>query len=331
MRLAPLVVVVMAAVMLEAHDVVSMRQALDPLGFLAGTVSISANERRTLDAGQPVLRTLDGEAGELVVFGAVRFAAGGDRLVSWTRRIEALKKNARVPAIARFSALPSLDDLAHLELGADELADLRACRPAQCALKLSTDEIALTQRGVLAGPSGDAAVQRAFREVVLARVRRYLAGDAVLSVALQPMLDRSPFLGSSAPSLGPFLRQFPSRSSEGIESFLYWSHEALGAKPIVSATHVAIVRPERPSAPEVIVAGRQFFATHYIDGALNLTMVTRSAVGGARYLVFLNRSHVDVLGGFLGGVKRWAVERKLRSDGQEILVGLRRRLEAGEP
>jgi hypothetical protein len=50
-----------------------------------------------------------------------------------------------------------------------------------------------------------------------------------------------------------------------------------------------------------------------------------------RYLVYLNRSRIDVLDGFLGGFVRRIVERRLRSEAADVVRGLRRRLESGEP
>jgi len=74
-----------------------------------------------------------------------------------------------------------------------------------------------------------------------------------------------------------------------------------------------------------VVAGKQFFATHYSKGALSLTCLTR---GASRYLVYLNRSEVDVLGGFFGPIKRAVLNGRVQRDAAAVLEGLRARLEA---
>ena len=98
----------------------------------------------------------------------------------------------------------------------------------------------------------------------------------------------------------------------------------------ISANEVVIARPGPGGAREVFVAGKQVFATHYLNGSLNLTAL----VGGeeaARYLVILNRARVDVVQGFFGGLTRVFVERRLRSELSSVIEGLAKRLESGPP
>ena len=100
-------------------------------------------------------------------------------------------------------------------------------------------------------------------------------------------------------------------------------------EPIVSVTQVHIVRPVGPSLPEVVVLGQEVFASHYRDGSLGTTFVLDG--GKTRYLVYLNRSRLDRLGGMLGGLKRSLVERKLASEVKSGLDTVRRRIESGNP
>jgi hypothetical protein len=96
-------------------------------------------------------------------------------------------------------------------------------------------------------------------------------------------------------------------------------------------THVSIVRSADPGVPEALVAAKQTFATHYMTGSLALTTITGGADRSPRYLMYLNRSRVDVLGGFFGGLVRRIMERRLRTEATDVVQGLRRRLEAREP
>ena len=117
----------------------------------------------------------------------------------------------------------------------------------------------------------------------------------------------------------------------GVESFVYWSKERLAGKPIVSVTHVNIALSSDPGLPQALVAGKAIFATHYVNAALALTAIVSGGPGRPNYLVYLNRSDVDALGGFLGGVVRWVAERRLKNEAAGVLEGLRRRLESGVP
>ena len=117
-----------------------------------------------------------------------------------------------------------------------------------------------------------------------------------------------------------------------VESFLYWSKEQFGGKPVVRAIHVTIVRGVSDEGlPDALVAARQIYASHYMDGSLAVTALVRGAGGSPSYLVYLNRSEVDVLDRFFGGMVRRIVERRLRTEGAAALEGLRRRLESGVP
>lgn len=312
----------------------------DPLALFHPTVSVSQAERARLARGDTLVRSVPATQGQVVIFSAVRAAVDGDRLIRWVRRIDLMKRGRYAPAVARFSDPPRLDDLAALELDPDDLDALQACRPGDCGLKLSEAEIGTLAPLARRRHSGwQADVQRTFREAMLTRARSYLANgfegappyrDRDTPVRLgdefQRLVAQSAFLGARVPALTEFLTRFPAVRSPDVESFLYWSKETLGRKPVVSITHVTIVRSTGHT--DAIVVSRQVYASHYMTGSIAVT-----AIAGRQpsYLLYLNRSRVDVLNGFLGGLVRRIVEGRLRDEAAQVVDGLRRRLEAGEP
>jgi hypothetical protein len=329
---------------LLAVHLIASPQSVDPFAFFRPSVAVTADDRKQLDGGTPVGRTLPSDAGEIAVFAAVRVGAGPDRLVAWMRRIAALKKSSYVLAIGRFSDPPRIEDLAELTLDDEDLADIRACRPGDCDLKLSAAEMSHLQRGVRdPGDGWKAAVQTAFRLVVLERVRAYLSnGRAVAAYdsrsrpvspadAFKSVLAHSAFLQARPPGLAEYLEGYPRRQLPGVESFVYWSKERITSRAMIAATHVNIVRGRGPEEPEVLVAGKQFFATHYVNASLGVTAMLRGQSDANHYLVYLNRSAVDLPGGMFGGLVRWFAERRVKAEAAEVLDGLRRRLESGDP
>jgi hypothetical protein len=144
-------------------------------------------------------------------------------------------------------------------------------------------------------------------------------------------VEQSPYL-ARLPHVVAWLKEYPYADST-VESFFYWSKEHYGnGKPVISITHVGIVRPESDHRlPAILVAGKQIFATHYFEGGLGLTMVLREATNGAPYLAYLNRSQVDLLRGFFGGLVRSVLEDRLERQAPLIVQGLRARLESGNP
>lgn len=331
---------------LLAGSVVRASTHTGAFAFLEPWIALSTGERARLDRGETIVRTLEANNGQLAVIAATPLDAGSDALLAWMRAIEDLKRSRFVQEIGRFSDPPRVEDLAGLTLDEEELRGIRACRPGDCGMKLSEPEIGqLRAAAASAGSNWQHAIQREFRQVMVDRVKRYraaglhgLPAPADRERAASPtetfaaILDQSPYLTERLPGLALWLRGYPKTPSPSVESFFYWSKELYGrGKPVVSITHVAMTRPPAGQGPAVVVAGKQIFATHYINGALSLTMLLREPQQDRSYLVYLNRSQVDVLTGFFGGIARSVVERRLRKDAPEIVRGLRVRLESGEP
>ena len=130
--------------------------------------------------------------------------------------------------------------------------------------------------------------------------------------------------------VGEYLRSYPDTAPRHLESFLAWSKESLGAgKPIVSLTHVTIVRRRAPHEPEVLVAAKQIYASHYLTGSMSLTAIVEDDADGPRYLIYARRARVDLLSGPLAPFLRRTMERRIRSEGPTFLEKLRQRLEDG--
>jgi hypothetical protein len=330
---------------LLALQVLAAPPNTDPFAFLQPSVTVSVDERRQLDRGEPIARVLPGKDLEVAVFAAVPVNIGGDRLVAWMRRIEELKKSAYVLAIGRFSDPPQIEDLGGLALDDEELSEILVCRPGSCGLKLSAVEMTHLQRAAAdAGSGWRPRLQQAFRAVVLERVKAYLAdGHAALApyvdaggpvwpaTRFASVLGHSVFLTEHLPQFAQHLSRYPQTPTPALESFVYWSKERLARKAIISATHVSILRSDEPGLPDALVAGKEIFATHYVNASLGITAIMRGQPGAHNYLAYVNRSEVDMLGGMFGGLVRWFMQRGLKAEAANVLQGLRRRLESGEP
>jgi hypothetical protein len=318
----------------------AQQAAGDPFLFFSPAVVITPAERQHLDRGQVLVRVLPGQEREIAVFCAAAFDRGGEALVQGVRRIEELKRGPYVFAIGRFSDPPGIGDLARLSLDEEDLESIRDCRLSDCAVKLSGSEMEQLRRAAEPGTNWKSGLQDTFRSLVLERVSTYKARGhegipgyqdtrtpVDLKAEFSGIVRHSPYLVERMPQFAAYLEGYPHVPAPAPESFFYWSKEKIGRKPVISVTHVSIIRGEnRAELPEVLVAGKQVFATHYMNGALALTAVVGGRDGTPRYLVYLNRSRVDVLGGFLGWVKRTIVEERLESETEKIFQALRDRL-----
>jgi hypothetical protein len=316
----------------------------DPFEFLAPWVVVSADDRERINRDQVLARVLSGKSGQLAVFVATQLNAPPDALVVWMRAIAELKRSKFVLAIGRFSDPPRPSDVENLMLDQPDLEAIRRCRPGDCGLKLSAGEIeSLTAAVATAGPEWREAAQREFRRLVAERVVQYRArGLAALpppadgksrrsDEALSAIVEQSPYL-AKLPQVVAWLKDYPYADAK-VESFLYWSKESYGGgKPVISITHVGIIRPGSDHRlPAILVAGKQIFATHYFEGGLGLTMVLRDATSDTQYLAYINRSQVDMLRGFFGGLVRRVLVGRVAGQAPLIVRGLRTRLESGNP
>jgi hypothetical protein len=314
----------------------------DPFAFFRPSVTITADERARLDSGYPISRVLPARGMEVGVLAAAPVSVDGDRLVAWHRQIEDLKKGQYVLAIRRFSNPPRIEDLAGLELDSADVNAIRSCRPQSCEIKLSTPEMKRLQEAE-AKAKGDqtAAVQQAFRQMVLDRVKEYLANghippDNDHRQEVQPssrfalLLDHTPFLEERLPELAKDLKDYPSNEDPGVESFLYWSKEHLARKAVISVTHLNIVRSRAPGLPDALVVGRDVFSTHYVDASLSVMALMRGATKGTNYLVYVNRTEVDVLHGMLAGMIRHEIQSHLKN-AANVLMDVRQKLQSGDP
>lgn len=312
---------------------VAFASAPGPFSWLHPAVSIDAAAQSRLDRGEVVVRVLSGADGELGVFAASRVNVDPDTFAAWINAIAEFKKSRFVLGIHRLADPPALEDLHDLSLDDVDLDDLRRCQPGDCNVKLTTDDIAdLRQTADAGGEEWKDAVQEHFRRAVWNRILAYQAtgftglmpyADHRRTVkpnsAFAVLLERSPYLQSNV------------FDNADVSSFFYWSKEQYDlGKPVIGVTHVDLVRPRIASSIRVAAISREVFANHYRNASVGVTAISEDA-SGQRYLVYVNRSQVDLLGGIFGGWKRSVIEGRLKSEGARTFGEIKRRIESGPP
>jgi hypothetical protein len=163
---------------------------------------------------------------------------------------------------------------------------------------------------------------------VVDRVTQYLASGEVAgyddqqnevlpAARFASLLDHSPYLVGRVPRFAEYLRRYSPGATAGVESFVYWSKERLARKAVVTVTQVNIIRSRESELPAVLVAGKQIFSTHYFNASLGLTALLRGQPGGSNYLLYINRSELDMLHGTFAGAVRWFLQRRLKGEAGE--------------
>jgi hypothetical protein len=88
-----------------------------------------------------------------------------------------------------------------------------------------------------------------------------------------------------------------------------------------------VIAPVNDGGPVMFAAAsKQLYGSHYFDSSLGLTLLLRDINPGTTVLVYINRSRIDVLSGFLGGLKRAIVRSRGRSAMEDTLARIRTRL-----
>jgi hypothetical protein len=315
----------------------------EPHTLLGNHLGFGAAELQDLERGRPIKRSLaPSDPREIALAGAVRLEVPRAYFLDRFRDIVDFKRAPRVLQVGRFSDPPRLEDVRSLTLPDTEVEDLRRCRVGDCNVKLPASVIRRLETEVdWSQPDAREQVTRIVRGMLVDRARAYLRGgpaalepDAarrspvVPSRELAAILDASPYLVPYAPELRSVLEAFPRIGLPASEHFLYWSKETFELKPVISVTHVALYTPERLDGTMTIIASAGLYASHYLDASLGLTLVVDAAAGREGcYVVYVNRSRVDALQGFLSGVRRALAERRARSGTEESLLFLKARLE----
>lgn len=311
--------------------------------FLQDHFRYSTSDLRDLSQGRAAVRALDTtDPREIAIAGAIRVGVSPQFYVDQLRNIVDFKRHDAVRQIGTFSSPPTRSDVAALSLDREHLDGLRNCRLQGCGLQLSREAIDLFNREVdWSSPDAPAAATRVMHETLTQIVARYeRRGDAGLvtyedqrtpiSVAdeFRAMMAAPPRVLAQVPKLEQHLTRYPAGRGTAVTDVLYWSKEDVGPKVIISVTHMAIARIDGDGPVQFAAASKQLYGSSYFDSSLGLTLLLQDDTPGSVVLVYVNRSRVDALDGFLSGLKRAVVRARGRSAMADTLVRIRTRLPA---
>ena len=331
-----------AMLMLMALAAAPGDATLDPGRTLLMTAfNLSKAEIGRLDGGAVVSRTLDvRNRREVATLGIVRIKTSPARYVERLADITTFKRTADVLQIGTFSSPPQPADTASLIIDDADLKGLRECRVGDCDIRLSAESIERVKREIdwhAADASRNASVL--MRRLLVDYVARYRhSGTAAameyadrvppLNVGREfaSLIDADAITSKYAPRLRRHLLDYPAPSAEKMTDFVYWSRELVRGRPVISITHVAIAPAVDDSPVAYAIGSKQIYAMHYFDASLGLTLLVPdpTAASPATYVVYLNRSRIDLFEGLFGGLARRIVAGRARVLVTEQLQRLQR-------
>jgi hypothetical protein len=316
--------------------------------FLRTNFAITDEDLAHLNAGRVVSRTLpSSDSREVATLGVIRMAVTPAFYISRLADIIGFKRDEAVLQIGTFSDPPVVGDMAAMALDESDTRSLRNCRVGDCGIQLPAAAIQRFQSEVnWQAPDAAQQANALVRHVLVAYAAEYLkhGGAASMKYAdVSPETDMGHEFATLVEPPGPGLNQFPgliqhlltypAGVSRDITDRLYWSKELVRSRGVVSITHLSVAHLPEDAVPEYAVASKQIYASHYFDASLGLTVLVpdRSGKTPATYVVYLNRSRIDLFNGFFGGITRAIVKGKARGTVTLLLERLKKAADRVEP
>lgn len=305
--------------------------------LLLKSSSFTPDELSALERGEVVVKLLPvTDKREVAFCGVARLQGDPAALLAAFEGSLTQSNNRVILGGGKLSTPPSPEDLKSLWLDKRDVDEIKRCAAGDCNVKLSAPMIARLKEGVDWGaPDYGLRATRLYRQLLSDYARDYLArGDEALveydgragesspAEEQRTLLDSLPYVGDSAPEFAAYLRSFPRLELPGVENTLHWSKINFGFKPIVVVAHTATYTRVRGDAAQILVATKQLYANHYLDSSLSLTLLFGAPASGGTsdtYLLYVNRSRVDMLDGLMGGVKRLVIESRV-TDGLRTVL-----------
>jgi hypothetical protein len=310
--------------------------------FLAGTFDVPAADLRHIDSGGIFSRTLAaGHPREVGTLGIARIRTTADDYAARLADIVSFKRDEAVLQIGTFSTPPQLDDVAALTLEDADIRSLRSCRVADCDARLPAAAIERFRTEV-DWRAADVRQQatRVMQRILVDYVTKYVesgSGTAMEYADTPTLLNQQRESAALVMSDPAAWRDFPrlrerlvsGAGSLGSGDLVYWSKERVNRRPVISVTHVAIERAADRSPAAYAVASKQIYGMHYFDASLGLTLLVpdRASATNGTYVVYLNRSRIDLFDGMFGGIARRIVSAKARTFVSDRLARLQRTMD----
>ena len=323
-RLAPMVLL---AALLAPSDAATTDRAR---AFLLTAFGLTSADLGRLDRGEVVSRSYEvTNRREVATLGIVRIHTSPRVYVDRLSDIATFKRTEEVLQIGTFGRVPQFSDMASLVIEDADLKQLRRCRVDDCDVRLSAEGIERVRKGIdWQGADASSQASRLFRQILVEYVARY--GEEGAAAAMEyadgvprlhvgrefsSLMDADPITAAYAPRLRRHLLDYPRSSVEEVSDFVYWSQELVRGRPVISITHVATAAAIDDAPVAYAIGSKQIYATHYFDASLGLTLLIpdRTAATPTTYVVYVNRSRIDLFEGVFGGVARRIVSGRARS------------------
>jgi hypothetical protein len=316
----------------------------EPDNFFREYVGLSDDQIKQIHSGKAIAKIMESRTpDEVFVFGSVYIKATPEQYLKLAMDLDSLRKLPNYLAIREFSNPPQLADLDGFTLEAEDIKQLKNCKPEHCEVQLPAENMEAFQQSVnWSAPDVADQVNHLGQQMALAALQKYIQGGnsalgtyrdkkhpAAAAETFQSLLSRSKALPVYLPDLDHYLLDYPDAKFNSIESEFYWEKVSFGLKPTLRIVQAIIYHGTQPTEPAYAVAVKQLYSSHYFETALDLTVCVKDpdAHGIGFYLITLKGSQQAGLTGFKGGIVRKVAVDKTRSALERTLVSVKQKLE----
>ena len=328
-------IAILPALLAEQPQTPSLRE------FLDRRLEIDEEEWQAIQAGTPVVKLRPGRVdSETRLMGVVKIHGSPEEFVERYRDIVSFEKGTGVLQIGRFSEPPRVSDLASLTVDADDIEDVKECRPGDCAIKMS--EVTMNAFREIDWDEADATEEanQLARRMIVDFLESYRSGGnqalglfhdkkkpLLVGRQFEEMME-DPDLPVFFPELFRFLLDYPASPLPGSEEIFYWSKVDFGLKPVIRLNQVVICQPQNNDPVKYTIASKMLYTTHYFNTGVELKFLAQEPdEGGSYYFVAANRSRSDGLTGFTGAILGGQIRSKARDGLESYLRSVKSNLE----
>jgi len=309
--------------------------------FFKQNIGLSESEIARIEQGQAVAKILNSpKPSQVFVFGAISINAQPGAYSHLASNLERLRSLPGYLAVQRFSSPPLLSDLAGFEIDADDMDELKKCKPSDCDVQLPAEKIQEFRTRIDWSSANSATqVNHLLKDMTLKALLAYQqAGNAALGVyedkdvptrvseQFQSLLARSKDLPEKFPTLHSYLLTYPKGSLPDSSSIFYWEKVDFGLKPTLRVNQQITARMVTEHGLIDVVAIKQLYASHYFQTALELYFCLPRSPSGF-YLITVKGSEQDGLTGVKGRIIKKVATDKTRSALEKYLMAIKKELE----
>ena len=314
----------------------------EPYKFFRAFVGLNQDQIGAIRSGKALAKVVQSSTPEEVfVFGAVYVEGNPESYLKLASDIDALRKLPGYVAIRSFSDLPQSSDLDGFALERQDIEELKTCEVGHCEVQLPTEAMEEFKQSIdWSAPNVDVRVNQVARGMALQALLDYMHGGnsalgvyrdkshpAAVAETFASLITRLSALPVYLPELNDYLLEYPKAKSDNVQAGFYWEEVNFGLKPTFRILQRIVYRATSPE-PVYAVAEKQIYASHYFEGALDLTVCVKDEQRHGFYIITVKGSKQAGLTGLKGSIVRKVAVDKARSSLERVLLATKQRLES---